>query len=205
MTQCNEESSFWNLRALEMVDLNFSRVVKLFITDQVAGHSHASIIIGKLEAKRLWSNANRILVENNFQSISESEIEVAQSYPTLCDPMNCSLPGSSVHGIFQARSLEWAAISFSRGSSPPRDGNLVSRIEGRCFTVWATREVHLYTSPNFYSSKQRIKIFESRHEFKTWKLPICAFLESWWENVPSLLRCKPGPRKTGIHKTGNST
>ena len=42
-----------------------------------------------------------------------SEHEVAQSCPTLCDPMDCSLPGSSVHGIFQARFLEWIAISFS--------------------------------------------------------------------------------------------
>ena len=44
---------------------------------------------------------------------SENESEVAQSYPTLCDPMDCSLPGSSVHGIVQARVLEWVAISFS--------------------------------------------------------------------------------------------
>ena len=43
--------------------------------------------------------------------------EVAQSCPTLCGPMNCSLPGSCIHGIFQARVLEWIAISFSRGSS----------------------------------------------------------------------------------------
>ena len=42
---------------------------------------------------------------------------VAQLYPTLCDPMDCSLPGSSVHGILQARILEWIVISFSRGSS----------------------------------------------------------------------------------------
>ena len=41
------------------------------------------------------------------------DIEVAQSCPTLCDPMDCSLPGSSVHGIFQARVLEWGAIAFS--------------------------------------------------------------------------------------------
>ena len=47
--------------------------------------------------------------------------EVAQSYPSLCSPMDCSLPGSSVHGIFQARTLEWVAISFSSGSSRPRD------------------------------------------------------------------------------------
>ena len=67
--------------------------------------------------------------------------EVAQSCPTLCDPMDCSLPGSSVHGIFQARVLEWVSISFSRRSSWPRDRTQVSRIVGRRFTVWATREV----------------------------------------------------------------
>ena len=50
----------------------------------------------------------------------KDESEVAQSCPTLCDPIDCSLPGSSVHGIFQARVLEWIAISFSRGSSQPR-------------------------------------------------------------------------------------
>ena len=55
----------------------------------------------------------------------------------FCDPMDCSLPGSS-HGVFQARVLEWVAISFSRGSSPPRDRTRVSRIVDRCFTVWAT-------------------------------------------------------------------
>ena len=69
-----------------------------------------------------------------------SHCEVAQSSPTLCDPMNCSLPGSSVHGIFQLRVLEWVAISFSRGNSWPRDQTQVSLIVGRCFTVWATRE-----------------------------------------------------------------
>ena len=49
--------------------------------------------------------------------------EVAQLCPTLCDPMDYSLPGSSVHGIFQARVLEWVAISFSRESSRPKDTN----------------------------------------------------------------------------------
>ena len=51
----------------------------------------------------------------------------------LCDPVDCSPPGSSVHGILQARILEWAAISFSRGSSRPRDRTQVSRIGGRSF------------------------------------------------------------------------
>jgi len=65
----------------------------------------------------------------------ESESEVAQSCPTLCDPMDCSLPGFSVHGIFQAIVLEWIAISFSSGSSQPRDGTQVSHIVDRRFTV----------------------------------------------------------------------
>ena len=55
--------------------------------------------------------------------------------------MDCSLLGSSIHGIFQARMLEWVAISFSRGSSQPRDWTQISRIVGRHFTIWATREV----------------------------------------------------------------
>ena len=67
--------------------------------------------------------------------------EVTQSCPTLCDPIDCSLPGSSVHEIFQAIVLEWIAISFSRRSSQPRAQTRVSCIVDRCFTVWATREV----------------------------------------------------------------
>ena len=51
---------------------------------------------------------------------------VAQLYPTLCDPMDYSPPGSSVHGILQARILEWVAIPFSRGSSPPSDRTRIS-------------------------------------------------------------------------------
>ena len=54
--------------------------------------------------------------------------------------MDCSSPGSSVHEIFQARILEWVAISFSRGSFQPRDGTWVSCTAGRFFTDWATRE-----------------------------------------------------------------
>ena len=61
----------------------------------------------------------------------ESESEVAQLCPTLCDAMDCSLPDSAVHGIFQARILEWVAISFSGGSSRLRDRTRVSRIVSR--------------------------------------------------------------------------
>ena len=62
--------------------------------------------------------------------------------------MDCSLPGSSVHGIFQAIILEWIAISFSSGSSWPRDRTRVSHIVDRRFTVWATREVWHLIPPN---------------------------------------------------------
>ena len=62
----------------------------------------------------LWEGTQKILCTRRP---SESESEGTQSCLTLCDPMGCSLPGSSVHGIFQARVLEWGAIAFSRGSS----------------------------------------------------------------------------------------
>ena len=61
-----------------------------------------------------------LLVEFFFlliTSLHESESELTQSCLTLCDPMDCRVPDSSVHGIFQTRVLEWVAISFSRGSS----------------------------------------------------------------------------------------
>ena len=63
-----------------------------------------------------------------------------QSCPTLWDPMDGNLLGFSIHGILQARILEWIAISFSRGSSRPRDWTRVSGIGGRHFNLWATRE-----------------------------------------------------------------
>ena len=75
---------------------------------------------------------------------------VTKSCSTLGNPINSSLPGSSVHGIFQTRILEEVAISFSRGSSPLRDQTWISCIAGRLFTNWATREAwfsyaHIYS------------------------------------------------------------
>ena len=70
--------------------------------------------------------------------------EAAQSCPTLCDPVDCNLLGFSIHGILQARILEWIAISFSRGSSRPRDRTQVSLIGGRRFDLWATREAPVH-------------------------------------------------------------
>ena len=69
------------------------------------------------------------------------ESEVAQSCPTLCDPMDCSPPGSSVHGILQARILVWVAISFSRGSSLTQGSNpgLLQRKAGLAVAAFEDR------------------------------------------------------------------
>ena len=97
-----------------------------------------------------WWIFHLIYCDNNFLMCLSSTIylqysgnrsEVASSI-WLCDPMDCNLPGSSVHGIFQARILEWVAISFCRRSSQPRDWAQVSHIVGRLSTIWATREVY---------------------------------------------------------------
>ena len=79
------------------------------------------------------------------------KVLVAQSCPTLCVPVDCSLPGSSVHGILQERILEWVAISFCRGSSQSRDRNRVFCIAGRFFTIWATRKA--YNAVKVYSTQ----------------------------------------------------
>ena len=90
---------------------------------------------------------------------SESESEFTQLCPTLSNPMDCSLSGSSVHGIFQARVLEWVAISFSRGSSWPRNRIQVSCIAGRCLTVWATREALTSPTPSFLKDLSAATLF----------------------------------------------
>ena len=91
---------------------------------------------------------------------------VAQLCPTLCNPKDCSLPGSSVHGILQARILEWLAIHFSRGFSRPRDWTLVFCIAGRFFTIWATGIggklslywINLICNLNYSQKKFRVQI-----------------------------------------------
>ena len=76
------------------------------------------------------------------------KVLAAQLCLTLCDPMNCSLPVFSVHGILQVRVLEWVTIPFSRGSSQGllncRDWTQVSQIAGGFFTIWATRKPFLF-------------------------------------------------------------
>ena len=90
----------------------------------------------------------------------ESESEVAQSCLTLCDPMDCSLSGSSVHGIFQAIVLEWIAIFFSSGSSRPRDRTHVSCLPGRFFTTEPSGMARRQIVQSFFSLAFIVWLFQ---------------------------------------------
>ena len=117
------------------------------------------------ERGQVWCLLFGNLLSSGSSSNWKSESIVTQLCPTLCDPMDCSPPGFSIHGIFQARILEWVAISFSRRSSGPRDWTQVSQIAGRLFTVWVTRESELV----LYSE---VKVFS------WWKLLTLGLLNS---------------------------
>ena len=80
----------------------------------------------------------------------KSAMSIAQLCPTVCDPTDSSPPGFSVHGILQARILEWIAIPFCRGSSQPRDQTGVSHVAGRFFIVWANREAPKSATLQFF-------------------------------------------------------
>ena len=91
-----------------------------------------------------------IIASPNVWVLKKCHVLVTQLCLTLCNPMDCSPPGSSVHGILQARILEWVAIRFFRGSSWPRDRTQVSHIAGRYFIIWATWEAHGFVFTLFY-------------------------------------------------------
>ena len=95
---------------------------------------------------------------------------VAQSCPALCSPMDCSLSGSSAHGIFQARILQWGAISFSRASSQPKDQtciSYVSWIAGGFFTHWAiSAEAPFWTEKSPAKSTEMGKMWHSTQVIK---------------------------------------
>ena len=110
------------------------------------------------------------------------KVKVTQSCPTLCDPMDCSPPGSSVHGILQARILEWVAMPSSRACSWPRYGTWVSCIAGRFLTVWATREASFPDYPDYPYPK--LMIFWLDHKQLLYK-----FLSSWVSQKHLFSKC----------------
>ena len=88
---------------------------------------------------KIWTFFRRNAI---ITQLIDSVCLVAQSCPTLCNPVDCSPPGSSIRGILQARILQWVAMPVSRGSSQSRDRTQVSHIAGGFFTNWATRKPH---------------------------------------------------------------
>ena len=102
---------------------------------------------------------------DTFMSMSKVKVLVTQSYLTLWEPMDCSPPGFSVHGIVQARILEWVAPSPGDLPNPmfiPR----VSCITGRFFTTWATREVHIYSKCTDVQHSQFLKLYSIYSYYK---------------------------------------
>jgi len=100
-----------------------------------------------------------VILFSQFSQLWTSQVpclcEVFQSCLTFWDRMDCSLQGSSVHGISQASIMDWASISFSRRSSLPTDQILVSHIAGRLFTIWATRVLTFPSLPAYRYSGDR--------------------------------------------------
>ena len=91
------------------------------------------------QGRREWTKARTQVCRagrgHSLLGVVKVQMSVAQLCPTLCDPTDCSPPGSPDHGVLQARVLEWAAMPFSRASSRPRDRTWVSRTIGSFFTI----------------------------------------------------------------------
>ena len=133
------------------------------------------------ECKLIHIAAELLWTEDSMSLNFPSEVsEVALSCLTLCD---CSLPGSSLYEILQARLLEWVAISFSRGSSWPRDQTQVSCIGVRCFNLWATREAHLLGT--FLNFPRTISKFFQNLMFSN--LVSCCLFLHWYSHIWSLV------------------
>ena len=130
---------------------------------------------------------------------------VAQACPTLCDPMDRSPPGSSVHGILQARIPEWVAIPLSKRTSQPGDWTQVYWVAGRFFTIWAIREALVtlisckldYFSPGpvplkeMHLFKSMANVLRSECKANTWNHPSPPVNSSFcmWNLGNSIDRC----------------
>ena len=97
--------------------------------------------IVRRESKQSIRTRLRFSRDTGMIKWSDWKFKITMIKMSLCDPMDYSLPGSSIQGIFQARIMEWAAISFFGRSSQPRGWTRVSCTVGRSFTIWATRKV----------------------------------------------------------------
>ena len=126
---------------------HFIRVFVISKTKMSAHFSSTYTKIGTIKRRLAWplhKNDMQIreafhIFKNKWKKKSEMKVLVTQSCPTLCNNMDSSPPGSCVHGILQARILEWVVIPFSRGSSQSKDWTWVSCIAVRFYIIWTTR------------------------------------------------------------------
>ena len=113
----------------------------------------------------------------------------AQSWPTLYDPMDCSLPGYSVHEIFQARILEWVAISFSRGTSWPRGWTRMSCIDRPILYHWATREALRFSLEFLKKKKKKNSFYILKayiiESFRPYNFTPCSNMVTWLQKFQS--------------------
>ena len=133
--------------------LHLSEFLKFMSTESVTLCNHLILCHPPLLSPSIFPSISDYNMP--LQWIMKAKVK-SLSRVRLCDSIDCSLPGSSVHGIFQAIVLEWIAISFSRGSSQPRARTRVSHIVDRCFTVWATREDLLSINVVFGERKRKL-------------------------------------------------
>ena len=112
------------------------------VLPEVAGDAWLRLPIGTLCVLWALMSESGCSVQGWVQVLWDVKVnvKVARLCPTLCNPMDCSPPGSSISGILQARILEWVAFPFSSGSSQPGNWSRVSCIAGGFFTSWLTRE-----------------------------------------------------------------
>ena len=132
-TECSSTHTWDILKEVAIIFINSSIVWPKVNNREEHSSTHQQIIGLKIYIAWPCPSDKTKLPPQSVSLIMESKI--FQLCPTLCNPVDCCLPRSSIHGIFQARVLEWVANSFSRGSSQPRDQTWVSHIAGICFTV----------------------------------------------------------------------
>ena len=128
---------------ISMVDWSCLRRRKcypFYFTNRFRKQTSLALAILVFPQQKLFSILSVIKEMIDIWACRKVKVLNTDSCLTLCNPMDCSLPGSSVHGMLQARTLEWVAISSSKGSSQPRDQTQVSSTAGRVFTIWATWE-----------------------------------------------------------------
>ena len=160
--------------------------------------THSSILAGKIpwaeEPARLWSTGLQsqtqlsnqahtrlplLLSQNSTWASLGAVVLVAQSCSTLWNPMDHGLPRFSVHGILQARVLEWVAILFSKGSCRPRDQTQVSGIACRFFTIWATgKSLYKFRDWEIKTETHKDK-YRRKQKYFFWKM------ESRWDWISS--------------------